>query len=126
MKPTCPYCDKPCKLVGALAIYDRNYGGKYWLCEPCKAHVGCHPGTERPLGTPAKAGLRGLRRTLHNDYLDPLWNGGGMSRKQAYKWLASAMGKHVDDCHVGWFDENECYKAMRLIVELSEQRKAAV
>jgi len=39
---------------------------------------------------------------------DPLWKSGRMSRNEAYRRLAIAMGLHQDKCHIGMFDEQQC------------------
>lgn len=120
MKPTCPYCTGRCELVSGSVLYTgRGRGRMYWACLPCKAWVGCHPGTHRPLGKPARKGLRDLRRTVHERYLDRLWKEGHMTRKQAYRWLAAQM--ETEEVHVGEFEENECYKAIRIIGEHLER-----
>src|SRR5580700_2416837 len=79
----CPYCEQPAKLVDSAEIYGgRSYGWAY-LCSPCRAYVGCHDGTKRPLGRLANADLRAAKIRAH-DAFDKLWRGGAMSRSQAY------------------------------------------
>lgn len=34
-----------------------------------------------------------------------------MERKEAYKWLADAMGIDCKDCHIGMFSEEQCREA---------------
>jgi hypothetical protein len=87
---------------------------RFWLCHPCDAYVGCHPGTTRPLGTPANADLRVLRSRVHAA-LDPLWKGGRVRRSEAYERLAVAMGIPGEECHVGMFDEARCRDALAAI-----------
>src|SRR5690606_32085616 len=88
---------------------------KCYLCRPCDAYVGCHPGTTRPLGTPANASLRRARRAAH-DAFDATWRGGKMSRTMAYRWLCGELGIAAEDCHIGLFDEAMCERVVALCV----------
>jgi hypothetical protein len=39
-----------------------------------------------------------------------------MSRKEAYAWLAKALGiKNVGDCHIGWFDIAMCERVVKVM-----------
>lgn len=113
----CPYCDKAAKLVTGIAIYPHRMdlrGKFFWQCEPCDAYVGTHPGTQKPLGRLANKALRGLRGKVHAAF-DPVWRSRQLSRAQAYKWLASAMGISEANCHVGMFDEDQCRAALAIL-----------
>lgn len=122
--PTCPYCDRPAGLVTGNAIYPNRpdlFGLKFWSCDPCKAHVGCHKagawlriGGKKivsdgtlPLGRLANADLRKAKQEAHAAF-DPLWKSRTMTRKLAYQWLADAMGISFDNCHIGMFDVDGC------------------
>jgi hypothetical protein len=64
----CSYCIGRAERVKGSAIYPQYEKLKdklFWQCAPCGAHVGCHPGTDKPLGTLAKARLRRLRHECH-------------------------------------------------------------
>ena len=94
----CPYCGGSVKLVSASVVYHSNkYGNsKVWVCEnypKCDAYVGCHPGTEIPLGRLANAKLRALKVEAHKQF-DPIWKSGLMTRREAYKWLADML--HIE------------------------------
>lgn len=117
----CPYCGKPAQLVGGNIIYPHRedlYEKKFWNCAPCQAYVGCHPGTETPLGRLANAELRRAKMAAHAAF-DPLWKEGGMSRKEAYAWLSQALNIPPDDCHMGMFDVNTCQR----VIEACENRR---
>ena len=117
--PTCPYCSAPAALVGGDVVYPHRpdlASKRFWLCRPCDAYVGCHPGTTRPLGTPANADLRALRSQVHAA-LDPLWRSGRMRRSEAYERLAVALGIPGEECHVGMFDEARCRAAFGALRE---------
>lgn len=105
----CPYCNTQTVWVENKEIYGRNYGKSYmiYLCKKCKAYIGCHNNTKEPLGTPANAELRSLRRTCHSRF-DSLWTSGSMSRHDAYKLLSNIMKKDLNDSHFGMFTEEEC------------------
>lgn len=116
--PTCPYCGEPARRASAADVYGphRSQGFAdrvFWHCQPCDAYVGTHPGTEVPLGTPAKAKLRKLRADVHAA-LDPLWRGSPRKRMRAdaYAYLAQALGIDAQECHVGLFDEERCNAAL--------------
>lgn len=128
--PSCPYCSKAAELVSALRIYphrDDLAHKKFWLCAPCNAWVGCHDagvgqgdGT-KPLGVLANAYGRAARRDAHQAF-DLLWNGGPMSRKNAYAWLAKSLDIRTEDCHIGHFNESRCARVVELVNEYFEDQ----
>lgn len=121
----CPYCHGPALLVDSAAIYPHSYGPIY-LCRPCDAYVGVHPGTTKPLGTLANRPLRVARMKTHA-VLDPLWKDAwklypkldlkGMAtvrrtaRTRTYAWLADELGIEAKNCHIGMFDQATCIYA---------------
>lgn len=120
----CPYCDQPASLVAGRAIYpySRDLATKpYWFCAPCKAWVGCHDGTTRPLGRLANAELRSWKQAVHAAF-DPLWQAKmrrdgctkGKARGAGYKWLAEQLGIDRKRCHVGMFDVATCRRAVEI------------
>lgn len=96
----CPYC-------GNAADRVQNQWGIKYECPPCDARVGCHPGTDTPLGTMANASLRSARMAAHAAF-DPIWKEHGMRRASAYRWLASMLGISKRRCHIALFDEALC------------------
>lgn len=117
----CPYCGNEAKLVGGRAIYPYRkdlYAKKFWRCEPCDAHVGCHPNTEKPMGRLATLLLRQWKMRVHAHF-DPLWKEAGkkknQARSEAYEWLADRMGIKPSQCHIGMFDEAQCADAVRIL-----------
>ena len=120
--PICPYCNKPSRLVNGLLLYGRRDLEKkfFYECAPCRAHVGCHPGSKNPLGRLADKALRDAKQETHAAF-DPLWLRAcaeGLSRKKArdaaYKWLTLALGIAREDCHIGMFDLELCRRATAL------------
>lgn len=120
----CPYCRNRAELVNGDVIYPRRpdlHDKLLYSCKPCDAYVGCHPGTDKPLGTLANADLRRARMAVHS-VLDPLWKTGRFTRKGAYAWLSKQMNMNKYDCHTAKFDMAQCEKAIAI---LTEKRKVA-
>jgi hypothetical protein len=122
-KVYCPYCGAEAILLPDTAVYSRSYDGMVWVCQPCKAWVGCHRGKNNiPLGRLANAELRKLKIEAHS-LLDALWRAAmkirGWSQKyargKAYSWLAKSMDIPPSDCHIGMFDEATCLKAIEVL-----------
>lgn len=112
----CRYCGGCVELVSNSKIYNgREYGDwpYAYLCSDCKAYVGLHPDTDIPLGTVAAPQLRKDRNTA-KDAFHRVKEQRGFSRSLAYQWLAGKMGIEVGVCHFGWFDQDECAKALAL------------
>jgi hypothetical protein len=125
--PTCPYCGQPTKRVFGADLYqDRPHqhlaNKPFWACRPCQAWTGCHPGTDTPLGTPARKLLRRLRIQTHRTF-DPLWKkrrwdkqGEAVlfTRDEAYTWLAKELGLPEEGTHIGMMDETLCHRTIKL------------
>lgn len=140
LPPICRYCRAPARLVDSKEIYGRSYG-MIWLCSnypDCDAYVGCHNGTHEPLGILANPKLRAAKKRAHAAF-DPLWKeapamyddlpddstpaGAKLRRKQehrirqrarkrAYQWLAEQLGISANDCHIGFFDLDQCERVV--------------
>ena len=124
----CPYCGHEALFVFGDIIYPHRrdlWKKPFWACEPCGAYVGCHPGTENPLGRLANSELRSAKVSVHAAF-DPLWRSGRMSRNAAYRWLAENLGIEVRHCHVGMFDVEMCRKAVFLCESLEKESHGTV
>ncbi len=111
---TCRYCKGDVKLVNNAEFYrGREFGWPLaYSCSSCGARVGCHPGTDIPLGSLADADTMRARREAH-DAFDRLWRGKGpQHRALAYRALARAMG--VQFAHISWMDVPECKRVVSL------------
>jgi hypothetical protein len=123
----CPYCEKPAVFQPSSAhvYHGRDYGPIY-ECAPCSAWVGCHPGTDTPLGRLANKELRQAKMAVHAAF-DPIWKARyarkhatdprytkGMARGGRYKRLAELMGIPREECHIGMFDLAHCQAAIRI------------
>lgn len=73
---TCRYCKGDVKLVNNAEFYKgREYAWPLaYCCSSCGARVGCHPGTDIPLGSLADGPTMQARREAH-DAFDRLWRG---------------------------------------------------
>lgn len=130
--PACTHCSAPAQLVDGAAVYPHRpdlVTRKFWRCGHCGAYVGCHKGTDRPLGTPANTQLRDARIKLHNLMVDPLWENAVSSvgyrpedaravaiirntaRARVYAFLAWKLGIDKEDCHVAMFTLEQCRAA---------------
>lgn len=111
----CPYCGKRAILTDSKEVYGRSYGMIY-LCRPCNAYVGVHPGTHNPLGTLANAELRQARQRAHAAF-DPIWRNGGLTRKQAYTWMAQTLGITKEKAHIAKFTVKQCNDLTQAVAE---------
>lgn len=107
MRVTC-YCGSPARLRTS------KYG-PFWSCSrwpDCDGTVGCHPGTEMPLGTLADQATRTARRKAHEAF-DPLWRSVPvLSRDDAYRWLGEML--EIDDPHMGEMDRETAERVVEV------------
>jgi len=116
LTPICKYCGKFSVKVTGKEIYPHRpdlHGLTFYQCGPCDAYVGTHKGTDRPLGRLANKELRKAKQDAHYHF-DTIWRSGEMKRKAAYKWLAGKLGIDPKDCHIGEFDEEQCYDVVNI------------
>ena len=122
----CPYCGAEVILKDAPFVYHNTKSkayGKVWVCSnypKCNAYVGCHSGTSIPKGRLANPRLRTLKKEAHKQF-DPLWKSGLMTRREAYRWLASMLHIDIDECHIGMFDVKMCQKVIHLCKEQNNE-----
>lgn len=117
----CRYCNAPAQLLnfGQAGYPYRSSYGPTWVCIPCGAWVGCHPGTTNALGGLANAELRSWKIQAHAAF-DPLWQGkmrrDGCSKTKArragYAWLAKQLDTPVELTHIGYMSVEECQKVV--------------
>lgn len=116
----CQYCNNNAKLVTGNILYPHRpdlYNMKFWNCKECDAYVGCHPGTDKPLGILANAELRRAKRKAHEAF-DPVWKNGKIKRADAYKWLADKLGIRIESCHIGMFNVSMCKEVVNKMSSL--------
>jgi hypothetical protein len=113
---TCRYCGPNTQVFYGhheeVYGYGRSYGDWPYvlLCDNCESYVGLHPFTDIPLGILADAPLRKARKE-NKSLFHVVMQGAGMSRREAYTWLAGEMGIPMEQCHWGWFEADDCEKA---------------
>jgi len=120
----CPTCNVETEKVASEVIYPNKPDyGTFYRCPNCKAYVGCHKGGDKALGRVANAVLRTAKGRAHKAF-DALWQDGYMKRKEAYKWLAQALGIPEPYTHIGMFGVETCRKVVELstakLLELKE------
>lgn len=122
----CRYCGGVIRLVPAETVYGAstarlgNENEKIYQCQNCGARVGCHKGTDRPLGNVANEILR-LKRIEAHQVFDGLWKRRKMSRTAAYRWLAKEMDLPMRIAHIGGFEMDQCQK----VIDLCRNEKEA-
>lgn len=96
-----------------------------WRCPDCGAYVGCHPGTEEPLGRLANAELRYWKKLAH-DAFDLLWKDGVINkiwpkyikgitnRTKAYIWLSNKLGIPKERMHIGMLNIEDCKRVVEI------------
>lgn len=104
----------------------RTYGrwDLIWYCGDCGALVGCHEGTDIPMGRMADATTRKARFETH-EVFDRLWRGRGaqLSRAEAYIWMADALGIELEDAHISMFSQDQCAKLVAAVLNYKHNRK---
>lgn len=120
----CSYCDQPAERCTGADIYPSRPDLahlRFWRCQPCGAHVGCHKDSDAiPLGTLANAVTRALRQRCHAAF-DPIWKGRTLRRNEAYRRLADLLRIPVGQCHISQFGEKECAHALNKIQKLRRE-----
>jgi hypothetical protein len=103
--------------VTGVSIYPHRpdlFAKLFYKCDTCGAYVGCHPGTDRPLGRLANAELRKAKSEAHAAF-DPKWQRGKWApRWRAYTKLAALLGIPSEDCHIGMFDIEQCKRVVEV------------
>jgi hypothetical protein len=82
--------------------------------------VGIHEYTDIPLGTLANYEMREARKHAKKLF-NPLWQGGEMTRSEAYQWLAEQLQIPASECHIAMFDVDRCNAAIHCIVNRKEK-----
>lgn len=125
----CRYCGGVIRLVPARMIYGLSTdrlglsGENIYLCQNCNARVGCHKGTNRPLGNVANEVLRLKRMEAHRVF-DALWKSGRMTRTGAYRWLAGELHLRPDRAHIGGFEMDQCQRVIELCEKWNNEEAA--
>lgn len=122
----CRYCGGKVELVdtdviyGAFTVKRGLEGEKLYLCRTCNARVGCHKGTDRPLGNLANEVLR-LKRIETHQIFDTFWKTKNMTRTKAYRWLATQLNISEKRTHIGSFEMDTCEQVICLCRTYNEE-----
>lgn len=95
-----------------------------WHCLDCDALVGCHEGTDIPLGLMADAPTRDARWQAHTVF-DRLWRKNIMTRPEAYAWMARALHLSPEQAHIGMLSMRQCEDLMVAVAAFEHDRKHA-
>lgn len=96
-----------------------------WHCLDCEALVGCHKGTDIPLGLMADTPTRRARYLAHRSF-DKLWKGkGGMNRPAAYAWMATVLGIPAADAHIGMLSVDQCERLASAVAAYKHEQQHA-
>jgi len=108
----CPDCP------GTLTLRTDSAGRLAYLCtrKGCRGRLGAHQESGEPLGTPADARTRGLRKDAH-EVFDRIWKTGKMKRKEAYAWLRKKLELDPDKGHISMFNAEQCKHLERAVRE---------
>lgn len=115
----CNICGGEVVYSSNASIYGRKYGSGYcYLCTQCGAYVGTHkPWPKRALGILANKEMRDLKMQCH-EIFDSFWRGkpkASKKRNDLYRWLAKEMNIPAEECHFGYFDQQQLGKALELL-----------
>ena len=89
--------------------------GYVWVCEhypKCDSYVGCHSGTDIPLGTMAGPDLRAARMRAHKSF-DWIWKTKKKTRHEAYAMLQEFLGLPPERAHIGMLDVEQCHRVVQ-------------
>jgi hypothetical protein len=105
--PACSECGVKAVLKDSKIIYGISYGRKVWVCPnhpKCDQYVGCHKGTDKPLGKLCNQETRGYRIRAHEAF-DRLWKSRIITRENAYRELEFFFNRRI---HIGESDIETC------------------
>lgn len=107
-------------------IYGKEYGsGRCYLCKQCGAYVGTHrPRPREAMGILANQNMRELKKECHAIF-DPLWQGKQKAHKKRndlYFWMSKQMGIPRDECHFGYFNEEQLKTARQILSGIQDKQ----
>ena len=96
--PICPVCAKPAQVTAT------KYGPRAGCC-------GLHSWDLKPLVSPA---VHDARKLAHATF-DPVWRSGDLSRGEAYRRLALAMGIPQKSCHISLMTDVDAARVVEIV-----------
>lgn len=123
VEPRCVDCGGLGVLKPGRDVYphrDDLWGLQFYVCT-CGARVGCHKGTDLPLGYPCGPATARVRDKAHRVF-DGLWRrkmerdgvSKGSARGAAYRWLSQELRIPFGDCHIGMMDRATAQRVVGL------------
>jgi hypothetical protein len=109
------------------AVYGMEYGEWPWVyrCMGCGAYTGLHQFTSIPVGTLADEPTRRARVLAKNTF-NLLWQVGGLTRTESYKWLSDKLGiQGENQCHIGWMEVDQCKATVEVCREWLLNRRTS-
>lgn len=121
----CPYCGGGTDIAPLAEVSTRTdaaaANARVRLCRKCRAWVGCHRYSDEAMGMLANAELRRLRHQAHTVF-DRIWKEKlKPSRYNAYSWLSLRMDMPRHLVHFGFFNEEQCRRAIALCEKFLER-----
>ena len=120
----CEYCGGRVKLTDASELHGSKARGKIYLCTNCNASVGVHKGTDKPMGTLANTVLKLKRQEAHRVF-DAIWKTQGLTRSEAYGWLAGQMSLPKHRTHIAYFNIAQCDEVIHICRDHGNEKEAA-
>ena len=113
----CPCCGQHARKTIRKEIArgpKEQYGEIAYVCKnfpECDTYVGCHKGTQKPLGSLADRDLRDRRRRAHKAF-DWAWESGRLTRHESYELMSEILKIEFKDAHIGRLDLDQCQKVI--------------
>lgn len=116
----CPYCGDLSELILGSQLFPHIDNCRYdyfYRCRPCRAFIGCIPGTKTPKGRLANPELRKAKKAARQAFNAIAYNKElqGASRYMAYKssydWLSNRLGLPREFCNFDLMTLEQCWKA---------------
>lgn len=125
----CDECGSPCVELQSKKLMGMHIKGPWdliWHCGSCLAFVGCHQGTDVPMGLMANRDTRHARYMAH-ETLDPLWRGKRAiaERAEVYAWIAAFLGIAPEVAHISMLNEEQCNRLIAGVENFKETRRAS-
>ena len=121
----CCLCDNEGIVISGKDLYGHRpdlWSLKMFQCPTHKdCYVGAHKSSGEPLGIMADRNLRELKMLAHSLF-DPFWKSKKVKRYRLYSKLASEMGIDINECHFGYFKEDELKEAIEIIEGWCEEQ----
>ncbi len=90
---------------------------KFYVCDTCRAFVGAHAGSDRPLGFLATKEIKVWRKNIHS-ILDPLWKAKKIKRNESYQYISRKIGRTFHAAEIYNVEEGKrIYEIVKILKE---------